>query len=163
GLLALPGLPQHGAGGDGGGSYWVTFFPGIVLLGVGMGFTVAPLTASVMGSVDRNHSGVASGINNAVARAAGRLPNARLGGAFATRFNHALDQKLAALDLPPDVVAMLNAQRSKLAAADVPNAFTEARRAIDEAYVAGFRALMIACAVLAVAGGLCALGFVEKK
>ena len=70
-LAILPGEP--------GGSYARTYLPGMVVLGVGMGLTVAPLTSAVMGSVDGHHAGVASGVNNAVARAASLLAIAALG------------------------------------------------------------------------------------
>jgi EmrB/QacA subfamily drug resistance transporter len=53
---------------DAASSYWTDVFPGVVVFGLGLALTVAPLTATALGAVDDEHAGVASGINNAVAR-----------------------------------------------------------------------------------------------
>ncbi|MBW8484415.1 MFS transporter [Actinomadura parmotrematis] len=65
--LALMALARPGA------SYWTGVLPGVVVFGLGMALTVAPLTSTVMASVDEAHAGAASGTNNAVSRLANLL------------------------------------------------------------------------------------------
>jgi EmrB/QacA subfamily drug resistance transporter len=70
--------------------YWVGVFPPMLLLGVGMAITVPPLTSTVMGAAGEAHAGIASGVNNAVARVAGLLAVAALGAALFAIFSHHL-------------------------------------------------------------------------
>jgi hypothetical protein len=121
-----------------------------------------------MGAVDPRHAGAASGINNALARAAGLLAVAALGVVLVARFNAVLDERLAAMHLPSDIVTAIDAQRSKLAGADLSSIADPAlrgalRRAIDDAYLAGFRTLMFSCAGLSVLGAVAAFAFVGRE
>ena len=150
-----------------GGSYWTTFFPGMIVLGLGMGLAVAPLTTAVMGSVESRHAGVASGINNAVARAAGLLAIAALGVVLTARFGGALDERLSGMSLPPSVAHVVAVERGKLAGADLSAPMEPAlrdalRAAIVAAYVGAFRVVMLACAGLAAVGALLARLLVEE-
>ncbi len=64
-------------------SYWTSVFPAMAVMAAGMAIAVAPLTASVLGSVDEKHVGTASGFNSAVARTGGLIATAMLGSVLA--------------------------------------------------------------------------------
>jgi len=152
-LFMVPGV---------GGSYWTNFFTPTVVLGLGMAVSVAPLTTTVMNSVAQSRVGVASGVNNAVARSAGLLAIAVLGIVMLHVFNDGLDRRVAGWKLPAAVSQSLQAQRTKLAAAALPENQDPAtrqliRRAVDESFVSGFRAIMAIGAALAVASAGTAL------
>jgi EmrB/QacA subfamily drug resistance transporter len=144
-----------------GGSYWTTFFPAVIVLGLGMAISVAPLTTTVMNSVKESRAGIASGINNAVSRTAGLFAIAVLGLVMFHAFNRSLDERLDQIRVTPEVRAALDDQRFKLAAAEIPQNTDEKTRqvigqAIDECFVAGFRRVMIVGAALALASSLTA-------
>lgn len=156
GLLALPGI---------GGSYWTTFFPAIVVLGLGMAISVAPLTTVVMGAVSSQQAGIASGINNAVARTAGLLSIAILSLVLATAFNSNLDQQLATLNIPSEIQQILVEQRAKLAGAEVPVQAGDLKpvleKAIDQSFLSSFRLVMLIATGLACMGALTAARLIE--
>src|SRR5438552_6090644 len=135
---------------DSGGSYWTTFFPGILTLLIGMAITVAPLTTTVMTSIDdERHAGAASGINNTVARAAGLLAIALFGAIAVTVFARDLDRRLAAMHIDDNVRRAMRQQSLKLAAAAPPRTLDETTRArvvaaVDDAFVRAFRFDMLA-------------------
>jgi hypothetical protein len=156
-LLSLPGA---------GGSYWTTWFPGLAVLGFGMGVTVAPLTTAVMGSVSAQNAGAASGINNAVARTAGLLAIAVLGAVVVKRFDAALAHALDAMAIPAEARAAVWAERSKLAGAAVPQGLgagsaAAVRQAIDGAFVEAVRTAMRFSAALAALASISAWATIE--
>ncbi|MEZ5316864.1 MAG: MFS transporter [Vicinamibacterales bacterium] len=157
--MALPGT---------GGSYWTTFFVPIVVLGLGMAISVAPLTTVVMGAVETRHAGTASGINNAVSRTAGLLAIAALSVAVSATFDRHLDAALPALHLTPAAAQRVAAERSQLAGMSVDpdlDASTreDLRRAIDEAFIAAFRVVALLSALLAVASAAVAWRSIDGR
>jgi len=158
-LLAAPSI---------GGSYWWTFFPGVLLLGIGMAVTVAPLTTVVMSSVGQQSAGAASGVNNAVSRVAALLAIALLGIAMAQSFNRALGHALPSLSLSPQTVQMVESQRNKLAGIELPAEIdTQPRKALQhaiaESFVSGFRVVMILGALLSFTSAGLALVWIEHR
>jgi EmrB/QacA subfamily drug resistance transporter len=151
-LLALPGT---------GGSYWTTFFPAVTVLGLGMAVSVPPLTSTVMGSVDTTRAGLASGINNAVARTASLLAIAVFGIVAHQRFAAALWNRLTPLGLPTEARNQLVRESQKLAAASVPASLSQELQqgvssAIGGAFVEAFRTISLLAAALALAASLTA-------
>src|SRR5215467_9384057 len=157
-LFLLPGI---------GGDYWTKFFPPVVVLGLGMAITVAPLTTTVMSSIAQNRAGIASGVNNAVARTASLVAIAVLGVVMLHVFRTGLDYTLGGANLPVPVAQSLQTQSIKLAAIDIPehvNPETHQliRRAIDESFVSGFRWVMVIGAALAAGSAVTALLWVGR-
>jgi len=151
-LLMVPGV---------GGHYWTTFLPPILVLGLGMTISVAPLTTTVMNSVPSHRAGVASGVNNAVARTAGLLAIAVLGIVMLNVFDRELERESARRGLPDSVMRSLQSQHTKLAAIPLPlnqepGVQKATRETIDQSFVAGFRTISVIGAFLALAGAAAA-------
>ncbi|MBO9514274.1 MAG: MFS transporter [Variovorax sp.] len=146
-LFMVPGV---------GASYWTGFFPAVVVLGLGMAVTVAPLTTTVMNAVGPERAGIASGVNNAVSRAASVLAIAVFAVVMAWAFDARLAQALREIGASAQSVAFIETQRSQLAGAALPPGVDEAtaqalRQAVNAAFVSGFRWVMGICAALALA------------
>jgi EmrB/QacA subfamily drug resistance transporter len=146
-LYAVPGL---------GGSYWTTFFPAVVVLGLGMSIVVAPLTTTAMSAIDEQQAGVASGVNNAVARLAGLIAVAVFGIMLVRSFDAHTRREIGRLELSSSARAAIERELPRLAGAELPDSMpgsqkTAIRRAIDDGFLSGFRLVMVTAAILALA------------
>jgi MFS family permease len=137
-----------------GASYWSTILPATLAMGLGMAVSVAPLTTTVMNAVEQNSAGTASGINNAVSRVGGLLAIAVFGALLTGVFQRDLDRNLNRLGVAPEIRSQIEAQKSKLAAANTGD--PKGRQAIDEAFVAGYRTVLWVAAGLALLSSLSA-------
>jgi len=137
-----------------GGSYWNTFFPAVVTLGLGMAVSVAPLTTVVMDAIEQDRVGTASGINNAVARVAGLLAIAVLGVVLVSEFSSQLNRHLANVAMPTDVRSELQSNEIRMAALKAPagvdpQTTVAIQNSIVASFVFSFRLMMWICAALA--------------
>jgi hypothetical protein len=159
-LFAVPGVEA--------GSYWTSYFPAAVVLGVGLAAQASAVTTVALNSVEVRHEGLASAINNAFSHTAGLLAVAVLGVIMFISFTGSLDVRLEVLELPPEARQQLEEEKVKLGAAQAPEGLDAAQRAnvdraIDEAFVSGYRVVMLVAVAMALASALSAALLLEGK
>lgn len=138
-------------------NYLTEVLPALLVFSVGLAMTVAPLTAAVLAGVEEGQAGIASGVNNAIARVAGLLGIAAIGAIVATQFGATLQGKLAGARLTSAARATVTqAERLTLGHPNVsglpPHEAVEIREAADSASLESFRL------GIGIAGGLVLLG-----
>jgi EmrB/QacA subfamily drug resistance transporter len=148
-------------------SYLTDLLPSLLLFGLGLAMTVAPLTTTVLDSVEEHHAGVASGVNNAVARVAGVLAIAALGAVVSAQFSSSLDERVAQDRLSPQArSAIADAKEQPLTGGDVSNVPQAEAKALDTAMVdssvSAFHLGVLIGAGLMALGGLIALLWVRN-
>ena len=152
-----------------GSSYWSAMFPAMVVVGLGMAITVAPLTTTVMTTVRADHAGVASGINNTVSRVAGLLAIAVFGVVLNHEFNAAIKPQLARIGLSHAEQAEVDAELSKMAGAELSQtSLDESRRSvvkarIDDAFLRGFKVIVLEAAAITLLSALAGLGVSSRE
>jgi EmrB/QacA subfamily drug resistance transporter len=149
-------------------SYWSGIFPALVVLGLGMTITVAPLTTTVMAAAPRARAGVASGINNAVARVAGLLAIAVLGIVFVRAHDVALATQFDRLDVSQEVrrsIRPLGPEAGEASTRTGEHAATRTLigRAQAEAIDSGLRAVAFVSAACALAAAVCAVVTIRRS
>lgn len=164
GLLILSFIKQTNGPSD----YWTTFFPGVLVLGLGMSFTVAPLTAAVMGAVSDHFSGTASGINNAMTRISGVFANAIFGALAVLFFSGALQHEIKTISINPKDKQEIIQQASNLGNAKPPTSITGTNKQIIEkayhtSFIKAYANIMRISAALGFFGALMALIFIRNN
>ena len=158
-LLVACGYWLLGAAGQG-VSYTLSVLPALTLVGIGMGMTIAPITHVALGSVGTHRSGIASGINNAVARLSAVLGIGLFGLILSFSFNRQLDQSLAQIDADKTTISHFASEKTKLAAAQPPTHLNKAEQQriqhlVSAAFANGFTLICHAAALLALATSIC--------
>lgn len=164
GLLLLSFIKQTNGPSD----YFKSFFPGILVFGLGMSFTVAPLTTAVMGALPDHFSGTASGINNATTRIAGVFANAVLGALAILFFSGYLSEKINNIQLNTNEQKSVMEQVTNLGNARPPDALNSIdkiniAKAYKEGFINAYNKIMLICAVLAFLGALMSFLFIKNN
>jgi EmrB/QacA subfamily drug resistance transporter len=138
-------------------NYWTSFFPAVLLNGIGLGLLVVPLTVVALGSLPQRYSGIASGFNNAVSRVAQMLSIAVLGAMMTRLFSQSVLARVAGLGLSSETLATLAANTRNLGETAVPpnlppETAVLVNHAIQLAFIDGFRFVMLIAALCALVG-----------
>ncbi len=140
--------------------YFSDLLPALLVFALGLSMTVAPLTSTVLAGADAHNAGLASGVNNAIARTAGLIGIAAVGALVAANFGSTLDERLAGQRLDPPARAAVETARRQPLAAEVslegvaPDQGAMISEAVDDASVSGFQLGMALAAGLVAFGGI---------
>ncbi|HSX28331.1 MAG TPA: MFS transporter [Candidatus Saccharimonadales bacterium] len=160
--LALIAVSVHAAT-----NYFTQILPGVLLFALGLVTTVTPLTAAIIGDVSPQQSGIASAVNNAVARIAGLIAIAIVGALLAAQFSSAVAQKTS--DTSPALAQSLNSAKSHTLQVTTPDNLndsdrTAAQTILRQASVSSFRAgMLLTGGLVAVGGVVSAIGIRNSK
>ena len=149
--------------------YVTEVLPAIVLFALGLSLTVAPLTATVLADADEHNAGIASGINNAIARVSGLLGIAALGAVIAAQFGGTMDDRLAGTRLSAEGQARVEAVKERNLAVVDPAGLPaeEGRRLVEASEASSLRAFRVGMGISAILVGLGgivgAVGIVNRR
>lgn len=154
---------------QGASDYWTTFFPGMILVSIGMLLTVVPLTTAVMNSISQNRAGISSGVNNAVSRMAGIFANAAFGALALFLFTHAVIAGLEQSRLDESQKKHIVAETVNLGNAKVPdnvfkaNQRTQIRQLYHQSFLESYQCILLICALMCLIASLTAFLTLQKK
>jgi EmrB/QacA subfamily drug resistance transporter len=169
-LVAAVGMTMLVMRVDADAEYVSDVLPGLLVFGVGLSMTVAPLTSTVLADADDSNAGIASGVNNAIARVASLVAIAAVGAVVAATFGSKLDEEVGeqALARPEVARAVEQAQQQPLAVVEVQGVPDDVAASVSEsaedASVSAFRmGLGIATALVALGGVLGLIGITNPR
>lgn len=137
--------------------YWTQLLPAIVVFGLGLSMTVAPLTAAILGDVPPGQAGIASAVNNAVSRIAGLVAVAAVGAVVAAQFGTALGHNNHIIGLPANALQKAK-QASLVITPPAPYQHNaDFRTGLTDASVSAFHSGVITVAGLVISGGVVSL------
>ena len=144
-------------------NYLSDLLPPLLVFSLGLASTVAPLTAAVLSDADEGNAGIASGVNNAVARVAGLIAIAAIGAIVSSQFTATLDQKLTGVAMSPAArTAVAQARKSTLARVDPAVTGVRVAHAVQSASVEAFHVAIGISAALVALGGLLGLAGIRN-
>jgi EmrB/QacA subfamily drug resistance transporter len=144
-------------------NYVTDLLPALIVFSLGLAATVAPLTAAVLSDADEGNAGIASGVNNAVARVAGLVAIAAIGAVISSQFRSTLDAHLAGVTLSPSArAAVAQARQETLARLDPARVGVTVAHAVQSASVHAFHVGIGISAVLVAVGGIIGLAGIRN-
>ena len=142
-------------------SYLTSFFPGVLVIGAGMGITVAPLTTGVMNAADPRNVGVASGINSAVARTSGLIAIAAFTAILYMTYQARFHRDLSAINASRVQREAASAQADRLGGARFQD--PQLQKISYDAFDTGFEAVAYACAAMCLIGAAVSFAGIDNE